>query len=309
MDRNSNTMKALLLVIVSARTVAAIAQNTVVLDPVQDAGVGFHDFYPSADNNYESAEHYGGFSQPGYLGGENAGHGLMAFDLSALPGTAQVVSATLDLYGHGPFGTGDVGSVGNIGANECLLERITDAWDEYLVTWNTQPATTTMNSVLLPQSTSATQDYLDIDVTDLVQDMVDDPLNSFGFSIRLVTEDPVRGLVFCSSDFADPAKHPQLTVTFFPQQQQAIPELPGAILSISPNPVQAGGTVHIQSERAGSIGSIEIIDTEGRILAAQRPLAHAPLEIAVPRDIRGTFSLLVRDDHGQLIGSGAVVVQ
>jgi hypothetical protein len=79
--------------------------------------------------------------------------------------------------------------------NSSLLQRITENWEENIVTWNTQPASTTQHQVILPQSTNYMQDYLDIDVTLLTQDMQKD--NNYGFLLRLANEVPSNGLMFC----------------------------------------------------------------------------------------------------------------
>lgn len=73
--------------------------QTFVLTPSKDASIGFHDNYNSANTNYGNAIHYSGFSQPGASGGENAGMGIMAFDLSMLPPGTVIADARLDLFG------------------------------------------------------------------------------------------------------------------------------------------------------------------------------------------------------------------
>jgi len=115
---------------------------------------------------------------------------------------------------RGPYGAGDAVSIGNTGKNSCNLQRITSTWDEFSVTWNTQPTTTSINEVVLSESNFTIQDYLGVDVTQLVQDMVDSPVTSYGFKIVLQTEDPTRSLAFCSRDFSDSSKFPKLTLTY-----------------------------------------------------------------------------------------------
>ncbi|MBS1658240.1 MAG: DNRLRE domain-containing protein [Bacteroidetes bacterium] len=207
-------LSALILVFIFS---TAIGQVSITLHPDQDAVIGFHDNYNSANTNYGNADYYGAFSQPGASGGENAAHSLMDFDLSDIPAGSTINSATLTLYGRGATNnSGDATSVGNIGDNPCYLERIISAWQWNVVTWNTQPSTTSQSSVTLPQSSNIIQDYTDIDVSGLVADMINDPSNSYGFSIRLVTEDPTRGLFFCSTDYSDESKHPTLKITYTP---------------------------------------------------------------------------------------------
>lgn len=196
-------------------TLNAHGQGTTVLHlaPAQDAGIGVHPGYPTADNNYDWSTHFSAISQPGNLGGANFSRGLVAFDLSGIPEDATVVAAFLDLTAAGPvWHTGDVSTIGHVGANSATLRRIIEPWDATTVTWNTRPDVTEENMVPLPASSYAMQNYLNIDVTALVQDMVQDPANSHGFQIQLDDETVTRGLIFVSSETPDPDRWPVLTV-------------------------------------------------------------------------------------------------
>ena len=55
---------------------------------------------------------------------------------------------------------------------------------------------------------------MDIDVTQLVQDIVDNPASSYGFMILLQNEASYRAVYFASSDYTDSAKHPKLVVAY-----------------------------------------------------------------------------------------------
>ncbi|MBK6839656.1 MAG: DNRLRE domain-containing protein [Bacteroidetes bacterium] len=59
---------------------------------------------------------------------------------------------------------------------------------ENTVTWNNQPSTTTTDEVILAQSTSGTQDYTNMDVTPIVQEMVSDQAMNYGFVLKLTNE-------------------------------------------------------------------------------------------------------------------------
>jgi len=100
------------------------------------------------------------------------------------------------------------------GANTALLQRITEGWEEDDVTWNNQPQAHTVNQVTLAKSTSPTQDYLDIEVTNIVQDMVDNPSSNYGFLFRLETEEYYRRMCFAASNHTDPALRPTLVITY-----------------------------------------------------------------------------------------------
>lgn len=138
---------------------------------------------------------------------------LIQFDLASIPTNATVTSAQLSLYAiDSTSGQGQHSTFS--GSNESYLEKVTSAWDESTVTWNTQPSSTTVGRVMLPASTSATEDYLNINVTGLVQDMVTTPSTNFGFIFKLQLEEYYRRMNFSSSDHTNPALRPRLEVTY-----------------------------------------------------------------------------------------------
>lgn len=139
---------------------------------------------------------------------------IIEFDLSAIPANAVVTSAFLSLY-YNPNATSiTAGHQSLQGSNEALIQRVTSDWDELTITWNNQPATTTSNQVTLPESISSSQNYTDINVTNLVQDMVNNPTSSFGFLLRVVDESPYKKLTFASSDNANSNLRPKLVVNY-----------------------------------------------------------------------------------------------
>lgn len=137
---------------------------------------------------------------------------LLQFDLSDIPDGAKIMDAKLSLYSWDSPSNGSHST--QSGSNQTFLQRITESWSENTVTWNNAPSVTTVNQVVLPASSSSIQHYEDIDVTDLVQDMVDDPENSYGFFIRLSTEEEFRKMIFASSDNPDAGLHPKLEVEY-----------------------------------------------------------------------------------------------
>ncbi|GEO07384.1 hypothetical protein AAE02nite_50480 [Adhaeribacter aerolatus] len=147
-------------------------------------------------------------------GGENLiNRSLIQFDLAAIPVGSNILSAKLSLYGN-PTSSNRQLSSSLTGSNRSLLQRITSAWVENSVTWNNQPATTTVNQVVLHASTSNVQNYINVDVTRLIQDMINQPQNNFGFMLRLETEELYRCLLFASSDNMNSALHPKLEIVY-----------------------------------------------------------------------------------------------
>lgn len=134
---------------------------------------------------------------------------LIDFDLSFISSSAKIQDAKLSLYGkpdapnqHSPLS----------GSNACWIERITQSWDESTITWANQPETSTVNRVQLDESVTPDENYTDIDVTALVQDMVSQ--GSYGFMIKLQTEEAYRMMCFATSENADENLRPQLIVYF-----------------------------------------------------------------------------------------------
>lgn len=129
--------------------------------------------------------------------------GLVEFDLSTLPAGANVTSATLSLFHE---------------ANSCSgcrydVFRITSAWSESTVTFNTAP---TFNPVavasLVIGGVGAPGVFRDWDVTSVVQGWLSGSFANFGLWVE---EIPVAGSAsayFDSSDFGGSATDPKLTL-------------------------------------------------------------------------------------------------
>ena len=140
--------------------------------------------------------------------------GLMEFDLSTVPDGAYINSASLSLYNN-PGSSENNGEHASLsGSNTAVLQRIIEQWEEDQATWAKQPASTYKNEVYLSESTNPHQNYVNIDVTRLVQDMVDHPDESFGFLLKLETEECYRSMIFASSDHPDAELRPGLQVFY-----------------------------------------------------------------------------------------------
>jgi hypothetical protein len=141
------------------------------------------------------------------------GRSLLNFNLSEIPADVNILNATLSLYAD-TNNTDD----GNLGQpmygndNASYLRMVTSAWVDSMTNWNTQPTTTLTGEVLLPQSTSTTQDYPNIDITGFVQYWYNNPNLNFG--MELVMRDSVyyNSLIFCSSRYPDSTKRPKLFI-------------------------------------------------------------------------------------------------
>lgn len=220
-------MKRTLTVVVMASIVASVqSQVTVTLQPGPAAGkdayivscvpCGFH------NTNYGTRGEIDAISWTNSGNLSNA-RGLIEFDLTAIPAGAKVIDARLSLY-YNPNAI----NFGHSGQNNTFIKRITSAWDENTVTWANQPSTTDLNQAMLHASTFSSEDYPDVQVRALVQDMIDNPAQSHGFMLQVETESPSRSLIFASSDYADPTKWPKLDVTYIIAEDTCVAMQPGS---------------------------------------------------------------------------------
>ncbi|MCK5839730.1 MAG: DNRLRE domain-containing protein [Bacteroidales bacterium] len=189
------------------------SQTILVLQPGPEDGKDgvVHTLYPNTNLEVLKAFRSDSWTTGGVWFIERS---FIEFDLSALPGSANVVEAKLSLYSYYDDPWNQTHSTLQ-GTNESWLRKVITEWDEFEITWENQPQVTNVNQILLPASTYATEDYLDIDVTNLILEMINDPENSFGFRISLRYEHDYRRLAFASSDHEDTAIRPKLEITFY----------------------------------------------------------------------------------------------
>ena len=100
---------------------------------------------------------------------------LVKFDLSSIPPSTPVLSASLNLYYY------DYGNT-NPAGRPLTVYQVTSDWDEMSVNFNTQPskATTMSASVNVPGSTGVGMSW---DLTQDVQEYIDNPGVNFGWEI------------------------------------------------------------------------------------------------------------------------------
>ncbi len=211
--------KLLLFALLVLSMVKGYSQITLTLQPNSATGKDAYIDSRLPANNYGTmvdfmAAAWTNSSQPTTV------RSLIDFDLSGIPLGAVINSAYLSLYSYNSPSNGSHSTLS--GANTGLLKRITSTWSQNSVTWNIQPLTTAVNQVTLAASTASIQNYTNIDVTALIQDMKANPGSSFGFMFQLVTEQYYRRMVFASSDNSDNTLHPKLEITYSVPSQSCI---------------------------------------------------------------------------------------
>lgn len=192
---------------------------------------------------------------------------LINFDLSSIPSNAIVTSAALSLYHNPNSASGNIGHSQSGGSNAAWLRRVTSAWGESSLTWNTQPTTTTQNEVNIPASTSNTQDYLNIDVADLIQDVVSNPSQSFGLVLQLQTESPLRSLLFASSDHPNAALHPKLDLCYTFSTGIQNTTAANQLIAVYPNPSNSVFNITLPSSIEN--GKVRLFNVAGEMVYSE----------------------------------------
>lgn len=207
-------MKNLVLLLLCCATTLVFAQKKIILEPIADDGIGFHIAANAANTNYHNDKWNIAHVQPGGLGmAMDTGRTLILFDFNSIPTNAKIKKITMSLYAYpNQAGPTYYGHGGN--NNASVLQRIIQPWQPSVTTWNTRPAITTEDEVVLPQSSAPFQDYLDIDVTNLFFPMIQDKSKNFGIQMKLANEIPTNVMIFCSTNYADASKHPQLIIYY-----------------------------------------------------------------------------------------------
>ena len=165
------------------------------------------------NNNYGSQEdiHLYAWTQNDIL---NINRVVLDFNTSNIAQNVQIKSAYLNVY-YNPTSKYDkaLGGNGNTGTVDFIIEQITSEWNEETVTWATQPEATAVDKVLIEKKTDPKANYLKLDVTKLVQNMINKPVSErFGFRLKLAKETAYNVYFFASGNHPDVRIRPSLEI-------------------------------------------------------------------------------------------------
>lgn len=147
--------------------------------------------------------------------GGSARRAIIKFDISSIPASSVISSATLTLN-----------TAIGLTTDQLSLHRITQAWTEGGSTWNTYNGTNNWSTAggdydavadatATPSATTAGTDVT-FTVTTLIQELVDGTTNN-GFLIKLTSETGnTKGVSFDSSTVATSTDRPKLEITYEP---------------------------------------------------------------------------------------------
>lgn len=171
-------------------------------------------------------------------GEEDFSRTLLYWNLSNFaPGTL-VDHASLSLF-NDPTSTAFNGEHQMItGAFQWKIKRISQIWLGDIVTWNSQPSVVSTGEVILSSPTDIHENFENIDITTLVQGMIDAGFSNYGLEISLSSEDPYSALVFASGENPNPALHPKLLVCINTDESSVHQNKDATDWQLYPNPAE-----------------------------------------------------------------------
>ena len=166
------------------------------------------------------------------------------------------------------------------------MQRVTNSWSENSATWITQPTVTTVDEVILPQSISGTQDYTNIDVTNMVRQMINNNNQNYGFSLKLTNENYYARLIFASGDNPDQGKHPLLEVCYTIATSVQETDVPFTI-SVFPNPFKDEVNISIATKIANA--QFNLYDVLGKVVYTKSNLYGNQFHFDCPKIASGMY--------------------
>ena len=174
-------------------------------------------------------------------------------------------SAFMKLWADTTSSWGYVGTPTFGSNNACVLYRVTTNWDS-MMTWLSMPTYSTIHQGLLPQSTNLKQNYLHINITDLLVDMIASGQN-YGFVIKSVQEtSPYNSMIFHSSHSVDSNVRPVIVVYGHPSLKANVVANNDANIMVFPNPASSAITVNI-NKGIDEMLFLSLLDAQGRVVA------------------------------------------
>jgi hypothetical protein len=213
------------------------------------------------------------------------GRTLMSTDLSALPANITVIDARLSLYADpactylGYFGQPTYG-----GNNRSVIRRVTGAWDPNTVTWNNQPSITKVHQVYLHSSQSDVQDYLNLDVTKMIQDMINNPSSNHGILLQMNDEfNHYKSMIFGSCLHPDENLRPKFVITYVEggSGKTAGAESTPWEVEVSPNPAADHVSFEFTDFESGDAITLSLYNISGQLVHRENTTASALLELNV----------------------------
>lgn len=143
---------------------------------------------------------------------------LIWFNLNAIPKSAIIKKVTLQLWYNlpipfDPVYLTDIDPATGLCRYGGVLQQIVEPWEEYKVTWNTQPKSIEANQVFISPF-NLNVNFITVDVTRLFIPLMEVAAPNYGMFFKLWPVERFPGFRFVSSDFADATMRPKLTIYY-----------------------------------------------------------------------------------------------
>ncbi len=175
--------------------------------------------------------------------GWSASRTYIKFDLSDLKANDSIIRAELSLFHH-PDAASEGHTMGN---NAMLFQPILSDWDKNSIAWNNLPPTSEQHQLEIPPAIQSDDDYLNIDVTEMVKEMVKNPDAWHGIMMRMANEETngdERKAVFASAYHSDPDVRPHLEIITTRTASIPSENIEGPQFGLYPSPAEQ--TLHIK---------------------------------------------------------------
>lgn len=180
---------------------------------------------------------------------------LVEFSMASIPTGATIDSALFGLYIDN-----------NLFNNNILLQtrRIISSWTENGVTWSNRPTTTSTDAITIASGT-ADSGWLEWNITDMVDDWVNNGILNEGVETRYVTGAGNQGNIgFFSREYATASLRPRLVVIYTPPvapDPSYLVYLAGGIDNVTSSVGVTGTEFNVRVENTGNV-ELALVDLE-----------------------------------------------
>ena len=193
--------------------------KTLVLQPGPEDGKDAMISNLEADKNFGDYKYFEAtYLSESVLTVMRSNRSLIWFNLNAIPKSAIIKKVTLQLWYNLPIPFDpaylkDIDPATGLCRYGGVLQQIVEPWEEFKVTWNTQPKSIEANQVFISPF-NLNVNFITVDVTRLFVPIMEVAAPNYGMFFKLWPVERFPGFRFVSSDFADAAMRPKLTVYY-----------------------------------------------------------------------------------------------
>jgi len=143
------------------------------------------------------------------------GRTFIKYDVTNIPKNAIINNAKLYLFAKKTGALNGLSGSPTFGtANSVLMQKIVSPWNAINLNFSNIPAIDSNSQQELAQSSNTAQDYT-VDMTNFVQDWVNDPNSNYGVMMRMKTENnPYNSMVFESAQSPDSNRRARVEICY-----------------------------------------------------------------------------------------------